>query len=177
MKRLINLGCGTNKLPAPWENYDRDIDITRKLPFQDGSVTAIVIEHCLEHVSPPDAWRFMEEACRVLEPGGVLRITVPNIAMVEAEATPAYLKFAKDKGWSDGSYEGAVKALVCGHGHLTIWHYTLMRICLQCTGFSAVIQEAPGVSTRPYLRGVEGHWRVIGRAINDIESMTVEAVK
>lgn len=176
MKRLINLGCGTNKIKG-WENYDREMDITKKLPFQDGVASAIMIEHCLEHVSPPDAWRFMEEALRVLEKGGVLRITVPNIAMVEAEANDAYNKFALDKGWSDGTYEGSVKALVCGHGHLALWDWTLLRICLSCVGFESVEQADPGKSKHTHLRGVEGHWRVIGQEINDIESMTVEATK
>jgi len=51
----------------------------RSLPFADGSVRAILLTHVFHHI--PDVGRFLQEACRVLVPGGV-------ISMVEVTHTP-----------------------------------------------------------------------------------------
>src|SRR5437868_928144 len=78
MGMKLNLGAGGNIL-AGWHNHDLDMDITKRLPFDDNTIDAIFIEHCLEHVHLHDAMRFLEEAHRVLVPGGMIRITVPSI--------------------------------------------------------------------------------------------------
>ncbi len=65
---------------------DRVIDAV-KLPFADGSVRALFLTQTFHHV--PDVARFLEEADRVLVPGGV-------ISMVEVAATPlARLLFSR----------------------------------------------------------------------------------
>lgn len=50
-------------------------DVTR-LPFEEGSVDKMILSEVLEHL--PDDASALEEALRVLRPGGVLAITVPN---------------------------------------------------------------------------------------------------
>jgi predicted SAM-dependent methyltransferase len=62
-----------------------DMDITRSLPFATDTVSKILIEHCLEHVDSCDGMRFLIEAHRVLEPGGVLRICVPILNQLTPE--------------------------------------------------------------------------------------------
>jgi ubiquinone/menaquinone biosynthesis C-methylase UbiE len=50
-------------------------DITR-LPFRDAQFNKILFSEVLEHI--PDDRRALEEIRRVLEPGGVVAVTVPN---------------------------------------------------------------------------------------------------
>jgi ubiquinone/menaquinone biosynthesis C-methylase UbiE len=54
-------------------------DATRGLPIQDGSVDVLYSSHMLEHLDRDDASRFLKEARRLLKPGGVIRLVVPDI--------------------------------------------------------------------------------------------------
>ena len=54
-------------------------DVTRHIPEPDASVTVIYSSHMLEHVDCEQAKQFLKESLRVLMPGGVIRIAVPNI--------------------------------------------------------------------------------------------------
>ncbi|MCX5214937.1 class I SAM-dependent methyltransferase [Kitasatospora sp. NBC_00240] len=56
------------------------LDISEPLPFADGSVEWVYAEHLIEHVTMPVAVGWLREARRVLRPGGVLRITTPDLA-------------------------------------------------------------------------------------------------
>jgi len=58
----------------------RYADATRRLPLEDASVGTMYSSHMLEHLGETGAQRFLREAYRVLEPNGVLRIAVPDIA-------------------------------------------------------------------------------------------------
>ncbi len=50
------------------------------LPFPDGSVSRVFMSHILEHLYyPNEALEFVKEIHRVLEPGGVVRIIVPDV--------------------------------------------------------------------------------------------------
>lgn len=53
-------------------------DLSRGLPYADNSVAAIYHSHLLEHLDQPTAELFLCEIKRVLQPGGVLRIAVPD---------------------------------------------------------------------------------------------------
>ncbi|MFC1411627.1 methyltransferase domain-containing protein [Streptacidiphilus sp. N1-12] len=56
------------------------LDISQPLPFADASVDWVYAEHLIEHVTMPVAVDWLSEARRVLRPGGVLRITTPDLA-------------------------------------------------------------------------------------------------
>lgn len=49
------------------------------LPLPDGSVEVFYTCHTLEHMDQEDARNFLKEALRVLEPGGIIRIVVPDL--------------------------------------------------------------------------------------------------
>jgi SAM-dependent methyltransferase len=59
----------------------------RSLPFDDGSVKALLLVHTFHHI--PDVREFLDEAERVLAPGGV-------ISMVEVAHTPFAKLFFKN---------------------------------------------------------------------------------
>lgn len=86
---LLNLGCGTRIHPA-WQNFDlnvtapgvRPLDIRAPLPFPDSSADAVYHSHVLEHLDPHTGARFIRECRRILKPGGVLRIAVPDLEAI-----------------------------------------------------------------------------------------------
>lgn len=54
-------------------------DLAKGIPFGDGSVDAVYHSHLLEHLDRPVAAEFMTEVRRVLKPGGVQRVVVPDL--------------------------------------------------------------------------------------------------
>lgn len=80
----LHVGCGAVRLSG-WVNADLDpradliVDITRKLPFAEDSLTRIYSEHVLEHLSVSDGLAFLRECHRVLTSGGVARIAMPDL--------------------------------------------------------------------------------------------------
>jgi predicted SAM-dependent methyltransferase len=55
------------------------LDITEPLPFADGSVDWVYAEHLIEHVPLLDAIDWLAEVRRILVPGGLLRLTTPDL--------------------------------------------------------------------------------------------------
>ena len=54
-------------------------DAVRRIPLPDASSKVVYTSHMLEHISRDGARAFLLEAKRVLAPGGVLRIVVPDL--------------------------------------------------------------------------------------------------
>ncbi|MHC4504974.1 MAG: class I SAM-dependent methyltransferase [Planctomycetota bacterium] len=66
-------------------DWSRDIalhDLRRPFPWADGSAAVIYSSHTLEHLSREDGERFLRECRRVLGPGGVLRLVVPDLRAI-----------------------------------------------------------------------------------------------
>jgi predicted SAM-dependent methyltransferase len=86
----LHIGCGTNYFNG-WTNLDNNSDnnITKvdishdmrnPLPFGDSTVDFIYNEHFLEHLTVGDGQKVIRDFMRVLKTGGVLRISVPDLA-------------------------------------------------------------------------------------------------
>jgi predicted SAM-dependent methyltransferase len=144
----LNLGCGSNRL-AGWENHDADVDITKPLPWKSGTVDFILIEHCLEHVNGAQGYLFMEEALRILKPGGILRICVPVLARLDRA-------HARD--------------IITGHGHQMVYNLQNMVDMLLIAGFDTVTEVIID-------KTMDGHWKVIGEDKDNKETLRVEARK
>jgi len=54
-------------------------DATKGLPIRDEAVEVLYSSHMLEHLDRREAVLFLKEARRVLAPGGVIRLAVPDI--------------------------------------------------------------------------------------------------
>jgi SAM-dependent methyltransferase len=80
----LHIGCGKNTLDG-WINIDvypapLALNVLWGLPFATGSARYIFVSHLLEHLFfPRDVKPFLAELRRVLAPGGVVRIVVPDI--------------------------------------------------------------------------------------------------
>lgn len=83
---LVNLGCG-DRIHPDWINFDlkprRQIviahDISTPLPLDDACADAVYHSHVLEHLPRPIVPAFLRECRRVLRPGGVMRVVVPDL--------------------------------------------------------------------------------------------------
>jgi predicted SAM-dependent methyltransferase len=98
---LVNIGCGPFGKPG-WVNLDlfshegttMRVDSRRPFPFGSASCRGIHVEHYLEHLEPSrERAAFLAECWRCLEPGGILRIIVPDARKYAA----AYLA----DGWQE----------------------------------------------------------------------------
>ena len=87
--KLLNVGCGRCVHPD-WLNVDLDpqhplvqrVNLLTGLPFEDGRFDAVYHSHVLEHLEPTAARRLIVECRRVLRPGGILRIAVPDLEQI-----------------------------------------------------------------------------------------------
>src|SRR5207302_1827164 len=57
-------------------------DVTSSLPFDDCHFDAVYHAHLLEHLPRERVPSFLGECFRVLKPGGVLRVVVPDLEQI-----------------------------------------------------------------------------------------------
>jgi SAM-dependent methyltransferase len=89
MNRFLNIGCGHRHHPA-WVNLDMrasapgviEHDLRAPLPFPDGTFDLVYHSHTLEHLDRAEGERLLRECFRVLAPGGVVRIVVPDLEQI-----------------------------------------------------------------------------------------------
>lgn len=103
----LHIGCGP-KLKSEWINIDLSskadimLDLREPLPFSESSCSVIYSEHFLEHLEYPlHAIAFLRECYRLLEPGGVLSLGVPDtewpIAEYAGTRRDDYFRIAKER--------------------------------------------------------------------------------
>ena len=105
MLKLLNLGCGDVRPPLPFLNVDNLADTLdpnnryhapvlqwianepnymhfdlreRVWPWESDSIDGIACNHCMEHFDAIDLQRMLKECYRILKPGGVMRVSVPD---------------------------------------------------------------------------------------------------
>lgn len=172
----LNLGCGKNILTG-WENHDVDVDISKPLPWQVGTVDFIFCEHCVEHIAYYQAIDFFLECHRVLKPGGMLRIAVPSLEQIRWCKDQGYFQFTTrfhDKG---ATLRGAMYSILNNFGHKTAWTDGLLESTLYYAGFDNPIKCAPNQSSHPELCNIDGHAKIIGERWNEIETIIWEGAK
>jgi predicted SAM-dependent methyltransferase len=107
--RLLNLGCGGRHHPE-WINVDSHStgpgvmvhDLESPFPFEDSEFDAVYHSHLLEHLPKRRAPLFLRECYRVLKPGGILRVVVPDLEQI-ARLYLQYLEKAM-KGEEEAQY-------------------------------------------------------------------------
>ncbi|TAJ87544.1 methyltransferase domain-containing protein [Reyranella sp.] len=124
-----------------------------RIPHETGSVDAIYSSHMMEHLDRSEARAFLAECLRVLRPGGVLRLAVPdlrnNVRLYlednDADAFVDYLLFDLDK--PRGLRQRLNRLVTGGRGHHWIYDRQSLTKLVEKAGF-ADVQVAGGTSTR-----------------------------
>ena len=84
----VNVACGGTYITGDgWINFDYvassasvcKADLLARLPLAENSATLVYSSHFLEHVPRSDVPVFLRECLRVLRPGAVLRLVLPDL--------------------------------------------------------------------------------------------------
>jgi predicted SAM-dependent methyltransferase len=181
----VNIGSGGKGLPG-WVNVEimpmadttLCLDIRRPLPLADGSVARLLAEHVIEHVDFRDELPVMlGDWYRVLEPGGTVRIVVPDAKRY----LEAYVCGEPERwhalGWDPARlpYGLFTPMHVINHvfhqggEHLFAYDFETLSWALGRAGFTTIAQTRYQVSRDPQL--------AIDQANHAPYSLYVEAIK
>lgn len=149
----LNLGAGFHQRDE-WTPVDLMVDppggirwdVRWGLPFETGSVRRIHSEHFFEHLRFPDeVMPALAECHRVLEPGGELRIIVPDAARyirAYARNDIEFFDAMRELGGAAHPFETEIEivnqAFRMGGDHQFAWDFPVMRRRLEHAGFEHV---------------------------------------
>jgi predicted SAM-dependent methyltransferase len=115
-----------------------------RLPFGDNTVDNIFAGEVLEHLRVDVARRVLRESRRVLRPGGVIRICVPDLQC----AIEQYLADNKQEALGFFLYDSGRGGL---SAHKSMWDYGLLEDALRVAGFSSVRRYRSRIGRTPDL--------------------------
>lgn len=174
MLRLVSPNQG-----AKWNVRPLVHDLTKRLPFDDDSVSFIYGSHVLEHLYLADARRLLSECKRVLRAGGVIRLVVPDLRSMAS----TYLK-SKSSSTSAEKIEAAdrlneklgFRSPAPSNGNMLVKFYSVWKDFhhhkwmydseslihyLELSGFQGVLQKEFCQSDIPGIEEVEDPERVL----------------
>ncbi|MFB3816821.1 MAG: methyltransferase domain-containing protein [Candidatus Methylomirabilales bacterium] len=178
LARRLNWACGPRGAPG-WFNSDRRAgegiqhtgDILDGLPLAPDSLDYAVTIHGLQDLAVPDVLPALRELHRVLRPGGVLRLAVPDLdraIRAYREQDHAYFYIRDEEAETIGgkfSYQmtwyGSVRAL---------FTFDFLEELLRKAGFHEVRRCGYRETAGPYPE-------IVGLDNRPRESLFVEAVK
>jgi len=197
----LNAGCG-NVLLSGWLNTDlldfvgADGEVTKPgqaylarghvyvkhdasdpYPIPSGAVTSVYSEHYIEHLSLVDAVAWLRELNRLLKPGGVLRLSTPDLH----QYVRGYLDEKQElyNAWARGLKAHGVNllprrtfrfnTLMREWGHQYLYDYDELALALSRVGFKDIRRCDYRVGTK-HIAQHDQEWRRPG-------SLYVEARK
>lgn len=175
----VNLGCGHRPL-AGWINVDRARgsqvqivwDVAAGLPFRDSTCSAVFTEHVIEHLPRDNAFAFLKECFRVLEPGGVLRVSTPDAEKYLRSycGDGEFLRHSDFQSAAETPLD-RINQMMREYGqHLWTYDAQSLTLLLRKAGFDKVVRQEFGCSIHPRMAGIDAAERAF-------ESLYLEAVK
>lgn len=156
-RNYLNLGCGSHPVSgcvnADFFSYrffsekrasmQWQLDLRYPLNCSNEVFDGIFTEHTLEHLYPDDAERLLKELYRILKPGCVLRITVPDLGK--------YVRFYNGQldrpeaqefhaAFSNGCQ--AIRNLTQNYFHFCTWDFAELKAALERAGFRDVKEQS-----------------------------------
>ena len=172
----LHLACGRNII-LTWVNVDLDDcaevigwDLRKRLPIANGTVDFVYAEHFIEHISLDDGERLMRECHRVLKPGGVVRLSTPDLAFVVEKYQQGDISEWANMGWLPSTPCRMLNEGMRLWGHNFVYDRPELHALLGRAGFKAVIDVPWRESRHEVLNGVECrsyHHELIVEAIRD----------
>lgn len=172
---LLHLGCGAN-VAAGFDNLDfyelrfwnaRHIghDLRFPLPYADQAFEGAFSEHALEHVDSASAIALLKQVHRVLKPGSVFRISVPDLGKY-VDFYNGNFPHSEFGRFANGCE--AIWSLTQFWGHLSCWDEPMLIKQLLAAGFRSAQKAGfhQGSDDRLWLEQPERRW----------ESLYLEAV-
>lgn len=143
----LHLGCGPNVLSG-WVNMDIEPrpgvvawDLNRGLPFENASVSLIYSEHMIEHLDYPHATMLFQECYRSLAPGGILRVSTPDLGVLVDAYSKRCVAEWRDVGWVAETPCDLVNEGMRSWGHQYVFDGEKLARSLEAAGFQ--VQRAP----------------------------------
>jgi len=134
----LNIGCGRD-IKEGWLNVDQLIldprvekwSLTNRWPVENNSIEEIHASHVIEHFKQGERCWVMNEAHRVLVPGGKMTVITPSWANNRAYGDPTHQWppvsemwfFYLDKVWRDAQAPHCNDVLSCDF--VTTWGYSI----------------------------------------------------
>jgi len=191
--RKLQIGAGTHDIPG-WLNTDIEpekgqayLDAGRHFPLPDASFAYVFSEHVIEHLTYEDGLVMLRECHRILAPGGRIRTATPNlrkfIALFQDAKTDEERRYIQDKiEWHKWPKTSTPECMILNlqlrrWGHQFVYDVPTLRDSLEQAGFQKIIEVGPGESDDPQLRGIDLRHDSNMRAVNDYETMVLEAAR
>jgi predicted SAM-dependent methyltransferase len=185
----LHIGCGFNVLPG-WLNSDYypgdpevvHLNATEPFPFDDASFDFVFSEHMIEHIPYPMGCRMLQECLRGLKPGGVARISTPNLNFLielygsKTELQREYIQWSQKCfiPWAaDANDTFVINNFVRDWGHCFIYDDKTLRQAMTNAGFIAVERCELQQSRKAELRELENEKRSPPGFLR-LETITIE---
>ena len=157
----VNIGYGPLKKPG-WTNLDCHVslkqdelacDLRRRWPLRSACARYIFSEHVFEHFAhPEEIMNVLRECHRVLKPGGVLRIIVPDAEKYLQAYAHNDTDFVAQVGGPSASKLSVVNGMMRENGfHKYAYDYEELSRTLKLAGFSNVVRSKLKASDNPEL--------------------------
>ena len=164
------------------------LDVTEPFPFDDAVFDYVLSEHLIEHLPFNDGTLMLSECFRVLKPGGHIRLSTPDLAVVAGLVCQGDEKSASYVRWIASSFPGDVPrespAMVANNlfynwGHRFLYDFAALKAALEEAGFVGVRACEAGKSDDPALHGVEQHvgTTALDEEMSRFEALVVEAAR
>jgi predicted SAM-dependent methyltransferase len=154
-------------------------NILNGLPLDSASFSGINMSHLFEHFTREDGLKVLEECHRILEPGGILRISCPDLLMYAKAYVNRDASFFESRPIKRSCcYEGLKtygdrfisKAYDNQNGHKWFYDAESMIQLLHDAGFQIVEEKRVHESKLPNIEAIEPGFRFT-------ESFYVESIK
>jgi SAM-dependent methyltransferase len=125
----------------------------RRLPQLDKTADVVYSSHMVEHLDHREALEFLQEAIRVLKPGGIVRLALPDLRIrissyLEDGDADHFVDSLLLAGEHPKSFMGRLRRILVGERHHA-WMYdasSAMRL-LEVAGFQNPVSLGPGETT------------------------------
>lgn len=98
----------------------RYVNLSKPLPFKDQSCEAVFSSHVFEHLFMDEVEQLVPEICRVLAPGGICRVVVPDLEKIIADFNPENPAPFISEIYEVGSRSAVKNSHHCGFTHASL---------------------------------------------------------